>query len=118
MRSRLILWSCICAVTACGPPVPPPTPPPEKKAPQELVIALPPGPTTWFAGAKGDAAGLDRDLADLFAKALGLSLRVIAVDSPAQLIAAIVSGEAHIGAGGLYGPLGMDGGAAFSPLLS
>lgn len=118
MRSRLILWSCICAVTACGPPVPPPTPPPEKKAPQELVIALPPGPTTWFAGAKGDAAGLDRDLADLFAKALGLSLRVIAVDSPAQLIAAIVSGEAHIGAGGLYGPLGMDDGAAFSPLLS
>ena len=77
-----------------------------------------PGPTTWFAGPRGDAAGLDRDLAELFAKALGLSLRVVAVDSPAQLIALIASGEAHIGAGGLYKLAGADAGTRGSKLLS
>jgi peptidoglycan lytic transglycosylase F len=63
-----------------------------------------PGPTTWFVGPKGDAAGLDRDLAELFASQLGLPLRVVSVDSPSQLIASVASGEAQIGAGGLYPP--------------
>src|SRR4029077_20957152 len=35
---------------------------------------------------------------------LGLALRVISVANPSQLIAATVSGEAQIGAGGLYRP--------------
>ena len=63
-----------------------------------------PGPTTWFVGPEGVAAGLDRDLADLFAKELGLPLRVISVENPWQLIAETSNGEAHIGAGGLYRP--------------
>ena len=98
--SRFILWSCIGALTACGPP---PVPAPQKQA-QELVIAMRPGPTTWFVGPEGVAAGLDRDLADLFAKELGLALRVISVENPWQLIAETSNGEAHIGAGGLYRP--------------
>src|SRR5437667_7999840 len=99
--SGLILWSCIGALTACGPS--PPVPAPQEQV-QELVIAMRPGPTTWFVGPQGLAAGLDRDLADLFARELGLALRVISVDSPSQLIAAIAKGEALIGAGGLYQP--------------
>ncbi|TMH22904.1 MAG: transporter substrate-binding domain-containing protein [Betaproteobacteria bacterium] len=99
--SRFILWSCIGALTACGPS--PPEPTPQKQA-QELVIAMRPGPTTWFVGPEGVAAGLDRDLADLFAKELGLPLRVISVENPWQLIAETSNGEAHIGAGGLYRP--------------
>jgi membrane-bound lytic murein transglycosylase F len=77
-----------------------------------LVMAMRPGPTTWFTGADGDAAGLDRDLAELFAAELGIALKVIAVASPAQLVAAISSGEARIGAGGFYDP---SGGAASGP---
>jgi membrane-bound lytic murein transglycosylase F len=77
-----------------------------------LVMAMRPGPTTWFTGADGDAAGLDRDLAELFAAELGIALKVIAVASPAQLVAAISSSEARIGAGGFYDP---SGGAATAP---
>ena len=98
---RFILWSCIGALAACGPaPVPPPPP----KQTQELVIAIRPGPTTWFTGPDGDASGLDRDLAELFARDLGVALKVMPVASPLQLIAETASGEAHIGAGGLYQP--------------
>ena len=76
-----------------------------------------PGPTTWFVGPAGVAAGLDRDLADLFAKELGLALRVISVENPSQVIAQIASGEAHIGAGGLYRPANSSA-AGPAPLLS
>ena len=64
-----------------------------------------PGPTTWFSGADGEATGLDRDLAELFAAQLGLALKVLPVASPAQLIATIESGEAQVGAGGFYKPV-------------
>lgn len=100
MQPKLILVSCIGALAACGPA---PTPPPAKP-PAELVMALQPGPSTWFTGADGDAAGLDRDLAQLFARELGLTLRILAVASPTQLIAVTASGEARIGAGGVYRP--------------
>src|SRR6266542_3078812 len=103
--SRFILWCCIGALTACG-PLPPPVP---QKQAQELVIAMRPGPTTWFVGPEGAAAGLDRDLADLFAKELGLALRVISVENPWQLIDETSNGEAHIGAGGLYQPVNSSG---------
>jgi hypothetical protein len=62
--SIFILWSCIDALVACGPE---PVPPPQKQA-QELVIALRPGPTTWFIGPEGVAAGLERDIADQIAQ--------------------------------------------------
>src|ERR1700681_1612967 len=63
LRNQCILWSCVGALAACARA---PEPPPPKAAPT-LVIAMRPGPTTWFTGPDGDAAGLDRDLADLFA---------------------------------------------------
>ena len=87
-------------LAACGPV---PGPPPPKQAPV-LVMAVHPGPTTWFSGADGDAAGLDRDLAELFAAELGLALKIMPVANPTQLIAAIASGDAHVGAGGFYRP--------------
>jgi membrane-bound lytic murein transglycosylase F len=98
LRQKFILWSCIGTLAACGPA---PAPPPATQAPM-LVMAMRPGPTTWFTGTEGAAAGLDRDLADLFAAELGLALKVVTVADAAQLIAATASGEASIGAGGLY----------------
>lgn len=67
-------------------------------------MAMRAGPTTWFTGPDGDAAGLDRDLANLLAQQLGIALKVISVSLPGELIAATASGEAQIGAGGLYQP--------------
>jgi membrane-bound lytic murein transglycosylase F len=115
LASKLALLSCIGVLTACGPASSPPPPPSPAEPPKELVVAMRPGPTTWFVGPKGDAAGLDRDLAELFAARLGLPLRVISFDSPSQLIAATASGEAHIGAGGLYQP---EPGDALNPAAS
>jgi membrane-bound lytic murein transglycosylase F len=87
-------------LAACGPA---PVPPPQEQE-QALVMAMRPGPTTWFTGPDGDAAGLDRDLAELFAKELGLTLKVISLANPSQVISATASDIAHIGAGGLYRP--------------
>jgi membrane-bound lytic murein transglycosylase F len=112
LSKRLILWSALFAVVACGPePSPPPQPPP-KKPTQELVVAIRPGPTTWFINPDGDAAGLDRDLAALFAKQSGLTLKVIAADNPAQALSAGANGEATVAAGGLYRPSQPAGGAS------
>jgi len=115
LRRKFILWSCIGALACCGPA---PVPPPPKQAPL-LVVAMRPGPTTWFSGADGEATGLDRDLAELFAAELGLALKVMPVANPAQLVAAIASGEAHLGAGGFYQPTeGFAGGPASAMLYT
>jgi membrane-bound lytic murein transglycosylase F len=113
LRHPFILWSCIGTLAACGPA---PAPPPPKQEPM-LVMAMRPGPTTWFTGTEGYAAGLDRDLADLFAAELGLGLKVITVADSTQLIAATTSGEASIGAGGLFQPAGSAFSGETAPLL-
>lgn len=64
-------------------------------------MAMRPGPTTWFVGPDGDAAGLDRELAGLFAHDIGRPLRIVPVDSALELLEMIASGEAQLGAGGL-----------------
>src|SRR5215468_4967968 len=109
LSKRLILWSALFAVAACGPEPSPPPPPAPKKPTQELVVAIRPGPTTWFINPDGGAAGLDRDLAALFAKQSGLTLKVIAADNPAQALSAAATGEANIAAGGLYRPAHVTG---------
>ena len=89
-------------LVACGPA---PSPPPQKQT-QELLVAMRPGPTTWFVGPDGDAAGLDRELAELFARERGLTLVVTPADNPAQLITDGSHGDAQIAAGGLYRSVG------------
>ncbi|TMG85420.1 MAG: membrane-bound lytic murein transglycosylase MltF [Betaproteobacteria bacterium] len=67
-------------------------------------MAMRPGPTTWFVGPDGDAAGFDRELVALFAREVGLPLRIVPADSALQLFKGIASGEVQIGAGGLIRP--------------
>jgi membrane-bound lytic murein transglycosylase F len=80
-------------------------------------MAMRPGPGIWFTGPDGDAAGLERDLAELFAKQLGLPLKIVSVSLPAELIAAMESGAAQIGAGGLYQPAELRTAGTRPPLL-
>ena len=104
MRKELILWSCFSTLAACGPAS---SPPPQKQT-AELVMAMRPGPTTWFVGPDGDAAGFDRELVELFALDVGLPLRIVPADSALQLLEGLASGAVQIGAGGLIRPPGTD----------
>jgi membrane-bound lytic murein transglycosylase F len=100
-------------LAACGPA---PSPPPQKQA-EELVMAMRPGPTTWFVGPDGDAAGFDRELAALFAREVGLPLRIVPAESALQLLKGLASGEIQIGAGGLIRPPGNGSEVSTGPLL-
>jgi len=100
---RLILWSALASLAACGPEPPPPSPP--QKPAHELTVAIRPGPTTWVLDGDSLAAGLDRDLAVLFARERGLALRIIAADNPAQALADVAGNNVNIAAGGLYRPV-------------
>jgi membrane-bound lytic murein transglycosylase F len=100
---RLIVWSAIASLAACGPE--PSPPPPAQKSTHALTIAIRPGATTWVVNGDGAAAGLDRDLAVLFARERGLTLKIVAADNPVQMLADVAAGEASIAAGGLYRPV-------------
>jgi membrane-bound lytic murein transglycosylase F len=102
MPHRVALCACFAslAVAACGPASMPPPPPPDTR----LIVAVRPGPTTWFPGPQGLPTGFDHDLIARFAEERKLSLTVIEVDSAATLIAKVAAGEVHVGIGGLYAP--------------
>lgn len=96
-RLPALLAGATMLFAACGPG---PLPPPMEM--HELVVAVRPGPTTWFPGPDGEPAGFDHDLLQRFAREQNLPLRVIIVESAATLLAQIAAGKAHIGAGGLF----------------
>src|SRR4030095_11444641 len=69
-----------------------------------LIVAVRPGPTTWFPGPQGSPSGFDHDLIARYAEERKLPLTVIEVDSAATLIAKVAAGEVHLGVGGLHAP--------------
>lgn len=70
-----------------------------------------PGPTSWFAGANGEPAGLEHDLLQRFAHEQKVPLMVVVADSASGLMKKVARGEAHVGAGGLLQlPEGTKGG--------
>ena len=81
---------------------PEPLPPPSKE--DKLVVAVRPGPTSWYPGPDGQPSGFDRDLLARFAEERKLELAVVEVGSAAALLAKVAAGEVHIGVGGLYRP--------------
>ena len=64
-----------------------------------------PGPAFYFPGPDGAPTGFEHDLARRSRRSTKLPLRFALVDPRPQVIAAIATGEAHIGVGGLYRPL-------------
>lgn len=77
--------------------------PPPREA-QTLVVAVRPGPGSWFPGPDGAPQGLDHDLVERFARERKLPLTVITVSDAGALIDRVVAGEAHVGIGGLFRP--------------
>ena len=72
---------------------------------KELVVLVRPAPVVYFPGPAAQVDGLDADLLRLFAAEKKLPLRFVVVDDPAQLLARIAGGEAHLGVGGLLRPV-------------
>ena len=66
----------------------------------ELVVLTRNSPTTYYEGPDGPA-GLEYDLASLFAEELGVNLRMIAAQNLSQVLAGIENGVAHFAAAGL-----------------
>ncbi|MGE5087800.1 MAG: membrane-bound lytic murein transglycosylase MltF [Candidatus Levyibacteriota bacterium] len=93
-------------------------PPPAPPAQPSLSVVVRPGPTTWFTGPNGHASGFDHDLLTRFARERGLALKVAFADDAASLMESVASGEAQLGAGGLFGhaPAQASTNAAGAPL--
>ncbi len=93
---------CICVIlavvlAACGRS---PSPPPPVE--DELIVALRPGPATWFTGTDDQAAGIDYDLLQAFAKIEKLKLKVVAASDPERVLRE--GNGVRIAAGGVYDP--------------
>ena len=97
------LWAplslALLAVSGCEP-----APAPPRLDDAKLVVAVRPGPSSWFPGPHGASVGFDHDLIARFAEERKLTLVVVDVDSAAAVVAKVAAGEAHVGVGGLYPP--------------
>ena len=97
--ARLAALALAAIVAACGVSE---LPSPEEA--QTLVVAVRPGPASWFPGPDGTLQGIDHDLIERFAREKGLPLTVVTVSDAGALIERVVAGEAHVGIGGLFRP--------------
>ena len=84
--------------SGCEQPPANPSPPPKPG----LNVVVRPGLATWFVGPNGVATGFDHDLLVRFARERGVPLNVVFADGAAALLNKIGSGEAQLGAGGLF----------------
>ena len=97
--ARLAVLALAALVAACGvSELPPP------REAQTLVVAVRPGPASWFPGPDGSPQGIDHDLIERFARERNLPLTVVAVPDAEALLERVAAGEAHVGIGGLYRP--------------
>jgi membrane-bound lytic murein transglycosylase F len=72
--------------------------------PDKLVVAVRSGPAGWQIGPDGLPHGFEHDLIVQFAAEHKLPLITLPVETAAMLATKLVTGEAHIGLGGLYRP--------------
>jgi membrane-bound lytic murein transglycosylase F len=89
--------TALLAFTACEQA--PPAPPPGKPGLNVVVRA---GPSTWFTLPNGHTAGFDHDLLTRFARERGVPLNVTFAHRTAPLLSDVATGNAQLGAGGLF----------------
>jgi len=85
------------------------------KALGELRVVTRTGPFAFYRGRDDAPAGPEFDLARRFAKELGVRLKIIPVNSFAQIYAAIATGRAHVAAAALKIPATPIPGIVFAP---
>lgn len=99
MRSVISVLAALFLL-GCHKPAPQLAPVREGK---ELVVVTHNGPSTYYVNGQNEFAGLEYDLAKLFAKELGpdIKLKVIVVDNITQVIPTLLKGQAHFAAANL-----------------
>lgn len=80
-------------------PLPKPVPPVQQSG--ELVVITRNSPTTYYEDAEGKLAGLEHDLAVMFAAELGVQVRFIVANQFNEILPALESRQAHLAAAGL-----------------
>ena len=92
----------------------------QRPAKAGLNVIVRPGPATWFIGPNGQVTGFDHDLLTRFARERGVPLNVVFADGAAALLRQLGSGEAQLGAGGLFQAASPvpTGGVAASPAVA
>jgi membrane-bound lytic murein transglycosylase F len=103
----------LLAFSGCEQPTAPPAP-----AKPGISVVVRPGPATWFIGPNGQVTGFDHDLLTRFARERGVPLNVVFADGAAALLRKIGSGEAQLGAGGLFEAATANANDATSPALA
>ncbi|MBS4099608.1 MAG: membrane-bound lytic murein transglycosylase MltF [Sulfuricella sp.] len=92
-----ILWVAVL-LSACdngGKPVPP------FRESGELVVITRNSPTTYYEDAQGQMAGIENDLATLFAGELGLKVRFVVAPDFSQILPMLQRHQGHFAAAGL-----------------
>ncbi len=77
----------------------PPLPPVQEN--HELVVLTRNSPTTYYEDAHGNYAGLEYDLANLFAKEIGVNVRFVVAPEFSRIIPTLTRKQAHLVAAGL-----------------
>jgi len=75
----------------------------QDKGNRELIVVTHNGPNTYYVNGDNEIAGLEYDLAQLFAKELGAeySVRFLLADNITKVIPALLKGQAHLAAADL-----------------
>jgi membrane-bound lytic murein transglycosylase F len=97
MRALLCL-TIPMALAACKAPERPAPPPPQS---EELVVITVGGPATFYHDAEGQSAGLEFDLAAMFAADIGKRVRFLVMPQLIQVLPALEKNKAHLAAAGL-----------------
>ena len=76
---------------------------PDPRQSKQIVVVTHNGPNTYYVNGDGEFAGLEYDLAKLFARELGpeYSVKFLVVDNITRVIPALLKGEAHFAAADL-----------------
>jgi membrane-bound lytic murein transglycosylase F len=112
MTARHILLVAACLAAGCSEG---PKPIPSFTQSGELVVLTVNGPATYFEDAQGLPSGFEYDLANLFARDLGVKASFVLVDSPAKIDGALRAGQAHLAAAALARHFDFPGGLAWGP---
>ncbi len=78
---------------------PSPIPPVEQSG--ELVVVTRNSPTTYYEDASGSPVGLEHDLAELFAREIGATVRFVVVKQFNEIVPTLEKRQAHLAAAGL-----------------
>lgn len=100
MRTLVILFALAQFLSGCQPPVKIPEPVQQSR---ELIVVTHNGPVTYYVSGQNEFAGMEYDLASLFAKSLGedVKLKILEVDNITGVIPALLQGRAHLAAASL-----------------